>query len=57
MECIEVMEVLLTEEEFRGYCMGNVIKYRWRRKDKGKEAEDMKKAQWYLNKLTEVKDD
>lgn len=32
------------------YCIGNVLKYVSRAPLKGKEIEDLKKAQWYLNK-------
>lgn len=33
-----------------GYHLGNVIKYITRAKHKGNEVEDLKKAQWYLNR-------
>ena len=32
------------------FCAGNVIKYTYRYKEKN-GLEDLKKAQWYLNKL------
>ncbi len=34
-----------------GFSLGNTVKYisRAGKKDKGKELEDLKKAQWYLN--------
>ena len=34
---------------------GNIIKYLWRDRYKN-GIEDLKKAQWYLNKLIEVND-
>lgn len=37
----------------RAYCAGNVVKYIARAPFKGKEAEDLQKAQWYLSKLIE----
>ena len=40
----------LTDEEFRGYCKGNVVKYTWRETYKNKD-EDLQKAEWYLNRL------
>ena len=43
IECIDAIRSALTEEEFRGYCKGNVIKYIWREKLKGGN-EDIKKA-------------
>lgn len=52
IECIAAIKAALTEEEFRGYCKGNALKYIWREKHKGGD-ESMKKAEWYLNKLTE----
>jgi hypothetical protein len=52
IECIDAIKAALTEEEFRGYCKGNALKYIWREKHKGGD-ESMKKAEWYLNKLTE----
>jgi hypothetical protein len=33
-----------------GYNLGNVIKYVSRADHKGKKLEDLKKAQWYLNR-------
>jgi hypothetical protein len=53
IECIEAIEAALTNEEFRGYCKGNNIKYIWRERHKG-ETESLKKAQWYLNRLIEL---
>lgn len=50
VECIEAIKAALTEEEFRGYCKGNAIKYIWREKHKGGQ-ESIEKANWYLNKL------
>ncbi len=52
IECISAIKESLTPEEFRGYCKGNALKYIWREKHKnGKE--DLKKAAWYLARLTE----
>jgi hypothetical protein len=36
---------------FLGYLEGNTKKYLHRYRYKGKPVEDLKKAQWYLNKL------
>lgn len=47
IECIDAIRSALTEEEFRGYCKGNVLKYTWREKLKGGD-EDLKKAKQYL---------
>jgi|TARA_R110000824_G_scaffold12806_4_gene55879 hypothetical protein len=50
VECIQAIRATLTDEEFRGYCKGNVLKYTWRENYKNMD-EDLRKAQWYLNKL------
>ena len=48
IECIEAIQSALTEEEFRGYCKGNALKYIWRERHKGGD-ESINKALWYLN--------
>ena len=53
IECIEAIEAALTNEEFRGYCKGNCMKYIWREKHKG-GTESLKKAQWYLDRLIQL---
>ena len=50
VECIEAIQAALTEEEFRGYCKGNAMKYIWREKHKGGD-ESLQKAQWYLSRI------
>jgi len=50
IECIQAIRAALTDEEFRGYCKGNVVKYTWRETYKNKD-EDLQKAEWYLNRL------
>lgn len=52
IECIDAMEAMMTPEQFIGYLRGNVFKYQWRYEKKN-GIEDLKKAQWYLDKLTE----
>jgi hypothetical protein len=51
IECIEAIIAALTEEEFRGFCKGNAMKYVWREKHKGGK-ESLAKAKWYLDCLT-----
>jgi hypothetical protein len=47
----------MTVEEFKGYLKGNVMKYMWRYQDKEKSLQDLKKGQWYLERLIkEVRD-
>ena len=53
IECIDAIEASLGKDEFTGFLRGNIIKYVWRYRDKN-GLEDLKKAQWYLNKLIEV---
>jgi hypothetical protein len=36
--------------EHISFCLGNVIKYVMRAPYKGNQIEDLKKAQWYLNR-------
>lgn len=50
VECIEALEAALTKQAFHGFLKGNVIKYLWRYEDKN-GLEDLRKAQWYLNRL------
>ena len=52
IECISAIKASMSNEQFCGYLKGNIIKYMWRYEDKNK-LEDLKKAQWYLNKLIE----
>ena len=49
-EVIDYIEDKLSEEELQGYCVGNVLKYVSRFKHKN-GLEDLKKAEWYLNRL------
>ena len=54
IECIEAIEAQLTDEEFRGYMKGNIVKYIWRERFKGSiKSESLKKARWYLDRLIE----
>lgn len=53
LQMIENMQNSMTPDEFKGYLKGNIMKYISRYQDKN-GAEDLKKADWYLNKLIEV---
>lgn len=53
MECIDYIEQQLSPEAFKGYLEGNMIKYMHRHKYKN-GLEDLKKAQWYLQRLTKA---
>ena len=52
IECIDAMESALTHAEFVGYLRANVLKYIWRYDRKGAPVEDLRKAAWYLDRLT-----
>lgn len=54
IECIDAIQAA-TGDGFEYYLQGNIMKYLWRYRYKN-GIEDLKKAQWYLNKLIEVND-
>jgi hypothetical protein len=54
IECIDAIEESMSSIAFKGYLKGNCMKYLWRYDYKGKQVEDLKKAGWYLQKLTEM---
>jgi len=51
VECIDAIQASMTQEAFLGYCKGNVLKYVWRAGLKGAAAQDLEKAEWYLNRM------
>ena len=51
IECIKYIEDFLTTEEYIGYLRGNIAKYLHRFRYKN-GVEDLKKAEWYLARLT-----
>ena len=52
IECIHAISAA-TDNGFKYYLQGNVMKYLWRFDYKDKPLEDLQKAQWYLEKLIE----
>jgi hypothetical protein len=54
IECIDYIKQTLGDDGFKSYCLGNTIKYIHRHKYKGKPAEDLAKARYYLNKAIET---
>ena len=54
IECIEAIHAALGPDGFKSYCQGNAMKYLWRQQYKGKPVEDLRKAQWYINKIIEA---
>ena len=53
IECIDAMEAALGKQVVMDFCLGNAFKYIFRCKNKN-GLEDIKKANWYLNKLVEL---
>lgn len=53
LECIETMIIAFGYEYVYYYCLINAYKYMWRYKNKNGE-EDVRKAEWYLNKAKEI---
>lgn len=53
VECIDALIAALGVQGALDYCVGNVIKYSWRHRNKN-GLEDLKKAQWYINKAIEI---
>lgn len=53
VECIEAIKAALTEDEYRGFLKGNIIKYVWREGHKGSSLEDVQKAEDYTMMLVE----
>lgn len=53
-ECIDVMVEIFGIEATQHFCLLNAFKYNWRCKQKGNTMEDVKKANWYLEKYEEL---
>ena len=52
IECIQAISAA-TDNGFKYYLQGNVMKYLWRFDYKDKPLEDLQKAKWYLDRLIE----
>lgn len=54
LECIDAISAMTSTMKGEGaYMAGNILKYLWRHEYKN-GLEDLRKAQWYLNKLIET---
>lgn len=53
LEAIEVVENFLSEDGYEGYLIGSTLKYLLRYRNKN-GLEDLKKAQWFLDKVINV---
>ena len=51
IECIDAISSALGHDGFLSYCLGNAIKYIWRAGLKGDGIEDLRKADWYINRV------
>lgn len=56
-ECIDEMIAIFGKEAVIHFCICNAWKYRYRADSKGKHDEDMKKADWYINRAMELKNE
>lgn len=56
-ECIKVLKAWLTPEEYAGFLKGNVIKYLCRCGKKDEALQELKKSEWYLEKLIELEEE
>ena len=54
IEAIEAIKASMDSEQYFGYLKGNVMKYLWRYDYKEKPVEDLRKADWYLNRLIDA---
>ena len=52
-EWIKVLEAQLPPEQYKGFLRGNALKYLCRVGKKDNTVQELKKAEWYLNKLIE----
>lgn len=48
IEAIQIIASSMTKQEFKGYCLGNIIKYRLRAGNKDDTAQDIAKANQYI---------
>lgn len=54
IETIDFIKAKLTPEQYKGWLLGNVIKYAARVNHKGSEESDVKKLADYANRLKEL---
>jgi len=53
VECIEAIEAALGDG-YKYYLQGCIIKYIWRYEHKGNPEQDLRKADWYLERLIDI---
>jgi len=54
VECIDAIKASMSVEGFEGYLKGNIMKYVWRYRHKGKATQDLAKAGFYFLRLQEL---
>jgi hypothetical protein len=54
IECLAALEASMTPIEYAGFLKGQVFKYIWRYRLKGKPVQDLKKARFYMDRLIQV---
>ena len=55
-EAIDIMNHLMTPEQFEGFLWGNIMKYAYRFGRKGDKGETAGKIAWYANQLKALED-
>lgn len=50
IECIDAMRAALGHDGFVAHCRGTAIKYLWRCGLKDDEAQELRKAAWYIDR-------
>lgn len=56
-EAIDIMNNLMTPEQYEGYLWGNILKYAYRYGRKGDKAETAGKIAWYANQLKDLEEE
>lgn len=56
-ETVKVLKAWLPEEQYKGFLLGNTLKYLSRLGKKDENVRELKKARWYLDKLIETEND
>lgn len=51
IQAIDIIKASLTPKQFKGYLLGNFLKYRLRAGDKGDLQQDIDKSNWYRERL------
>lgn len=51
VECIDAIRASMSDTAYAGFLKGQVLKYMWRYEKKVNPVEDLKKADWYLQRL------